>query len=381
MRNFKMKRVLSFLVSFFIVYQTSAQYTVRLVVNEAATKQLDDWYISGTFNNWNPKDEAFKLKPFGNKRKAVVLKNLPAGNIAFKFTRGSWDKVETMANGINIDNREIKVSTDTVATYNVAGWKDDFPDKPKPITASPQVAILDSAFYMPQLNRTRRIWVYLPKSYATSKTRFPVLYMHDGQNLFSDHTAFAGEWGIDESLDAIEKSGGKSSIVIGIDNGGEHRMSEYNPYDTKQNKGEGALYIQFIAETLKPFIDKKFRTLKDSANTFIAGSSMGGLISLYALNTYPKIFGAAGIFSPALWVAPEILNHPPQGNVRSLRRYYFYAGGNESATLVRDMDKMIALIETKKNYETQRVVNPLGKHEEAAWRKEFPQFYKWLMRN
>lgn len=134
---------------------TQAQYNIRLVVTSVATKTNDDIYVSGSFNNWNPKDENYKLKPFGGSRKGVVIKDVAAGNYAFKFTRGSFQQVECMADGRDIADRVIEVNNDVVLECTIAGWKDDYPDKPKPFTASPQVRIIDTAFKIPQLNRTK----------------------------------------------------------------------------------------------------------------------------------------------------------------------------------------------------------------------------------
>ncbi len=373
-----------FLIAFFsvAVAQGKAQYTLRLIVNEVAAKKLDDIYVAGSFNNWNPHDEKYKLKPYGVSRRAIILKEIAAGKYEFKFTRGSFDKVETTAKGEDVPNHEIDLAADTAPNFSIAGWKDDFPDKPKPNTALAQVHVIDTAFSIPQLSRKRRIWAYLPKSYATSTKKYPVIYMQDGQNLFNEQTAPFGEWGIDETLDTLIKQTGKEAIIIGIDNGGDKRMNEYNPYDFKNyGKGEGSQYVDFMALTLKPFIDKKYRTLKDSAHTFVAGSSMGGLISLYAVVKYPNVFGGAGIFSPAFWTAPAIYEEVEKANfANSFKKFYFYAGGKESETMVPDMDKMIAIIEKKGNYETRRLMDPLAKHNEAAWRKEFADFYEFIIR-
>lgn len=377
-----MKKLVPVLLLLVFTNTVVAQFTLRLVVNDVATRQQDDIFVAGSFNNWNPADTQYKLKPYGTSRRAIILKDLPPGRYEFKFTRGNFNKVETTANGEDIPNREADVKEDVTITTSIAGWKDDFPDKIKPNTASPQVMVVDTAFAMPQLKRTRRIWAYLPKGYQSSRKKYPVIYMHDGQNLFSEHTASFGEWGVDESLDTLMTALGKESIVIGIDNGGDKRMTEYNPYDHKQfGKGEGDAYVDFIVHTLKPFIDKTFRTRTDSANTFIAGSSMGGLISMYAVTRYPNVFSGAGIFSPAFWVAPQIYDDVAQAQWgRSFKRFYFYAGGKEGELMVPDMDKMVRLIESKGNYETLRIMNPLGKHNEAAWRKEFPHFYHFIIR-
>ncbi|MDB5192491.1 MAG: alpha-dextrin endo,6-alpha-glucosidase [Segetibacter sp.] len=340
----------------------------------------EDIYVAGNFNNWNPKDEKYKLKPFGTSRRAIVLKDLPAGKYEFKFTRGGWNKVETTAKGVNMNNREVYMTSDVSQDVNIEGWSDDFPDKPKLNTATAQVRVVEEAFDMPQLNRKRRIWAYLPKGYTSSKKSYPVIYMHDGQNLFSEETAAFGEWGVDETLDTLMSRLGKEAIVIGIDNDPLKRINEYNPYDTKEfGKGEGDLYVDFMAQTLKPYIDGKFRTLKDAANTYTAGSSMGGLISLYAVLKYPKVFGGAGVFSPAFWTSPGIFEALEKADWKgSNLKFFFYAGGKESNQMVPDMDRVISIIEKKGNYKLRRVMAPLGQHNEKTWRQEFSEFYRFV---
>lgn len=365
----------------FLCIGASAQFTIRIIVNDVATKKLDDIYVAGDFNNWNPHDDAYKMKLFGATRRIHVLKDVPAGTYTFKFTRGSWEKVETTAKGEDLENHSVEVNADTSLTFFVAGWKDDFPDKPKPNTASAQVQILDTAFFMPQLSRTRKIWVYLPKNYNQLKSKsFPVLYMHDGQNLFNEQTAFAGEWGVDECLDTLQKQLNKDCIVVGIDNGGAKRMNEYNPYDDKKfGKGEGDLYLDFIANTLKPFIDGRFRTQKDREHTFIAGSSMGGLISLYAIKKYPDVFGRAGVFSPAFWVAPQLYADLQNSKWKHIHTIFFYAGGKEGDDMIPDMKQIEDLLNSTKYFNTTELIFPLGQHKEEYWRKAFETFYRRLM--
>jgi metallo-beta-lactamase class B len=205
--------------------------------------------------------------------------------------------------------------------------------------------------------------------------------MQDGQNLFNEQTAAFGEWGVDETLDSMQAKMGKECIVVGIDNGGATRINEYNPYDhPKHGKGEGKAYAAFLVETLKPFIDKQYRTITGPKNTFVAGSSMGALISMYAILKYPSVFGGTGILSPAFWIAPDIYQDAAAANLPSLtHKFYFYAGGKESEATVPDMDKMIRIIESKVAYHIQRLVFPLGKHDEATWRKAFANFYQFIM--
>jgi predicted alpha/beta superfamily hydrolase len=362
--------------------QAGAQFTVRLIVTDVATKKNDDIYVSGNFNSWNPKDENFKLKPFGGNRKSIVIKDLAAGTYAFKFSRGATDKLETTADGRDIADRVIEVNEDLSKEFTIAGWKDDYPEVPKKYTASPQVRIIDTAFNMPQLGRKRRVWIYLPKGYATSSKIYPVLYMHDGQNLFNEQTAPFGEWGVDEALDTLQQRTGKECIVVGIDNGGMKRTTEYNPYDNaKEGKGEGNQYLEFIVKTLKPYIDSKYKTKKGPENTFIAGSSLGGFISFYAMLKYPDVFGAGGIFSPSFWIAPEIFTDAEKFTTTATQmpRFYMYAGKLEPANMVTNNEKMAELLKKNQRYSIRLVSDPLGKHNEKTWRQEFPSFYTWLM--
>lgn len=360
-----------------------AQFNVRLVVVNVATKTQEEIYVAGNFNNWNPKDENYKLKPIAGGRKAIIIKDVSAGNYAFKFTRGSWDKVECEADGRDITDRTLNVENDAILECNIKGWKDDYPEKPKPYTASPQVKIMDTAFKIPQLNRTRRIWVYLPKGYASSSQKYPVLYMQDGQNLFNQQTAPFGEWGVDECLDTLQKKTKKEWIIVGIDNGGINRMSEYSPYNfsTKNSTitAEGEQYVQFLLNTLKPYIDAKFRTLKNASNTAIAGSSLGGLISYYATVKYPETFGNAGIFSPSFWINIKQVEEDAKAmNNKEMVKFYFYGGGLESQTLLQEIDKIATALEKKQNIRVTKVNNPKAQHNEKAWQQEFDDFYLWL---
>lgn len=382
MKRGKAFRFFAVLFAVFIVSNVFSQYALKLVVTDVATSSKDEIYVAGSFNNWDAGSHLYKLKPFGPGRKLIVIKDIPAGKVEFKFSRGNWDKVETDAKGYDIPNRVVEVNDDVTVNCAIAGWKDDFPDKPIPNTATANVSIMDTAFFIPQLNRYRRIWIYLPASYHLTKgKRYPVLYMNDGQNLFNLQTAPFGEWGVDEALDSLQRKSGREAIVVGIDHGGNKRLNEYNPFDNDSfGVGEGKRYAAFLAETLKPYIDKNYRTLSDVGHTYIAGSSMGGLISLYTVVAYPNVFGAAGVFSPAFWTSPPIFKTVSDAKWNSAKRFYFYAGGKEAKPMQKDMEKMIKVLQTKTNYEVVSSIDPLADHNEAAWRKEFPAFYLWLMK-
>ncbi len=361
-----------------------AQHKVTFVVKQLSSLHpKDSIYVTGNFNFWNPSDKNYLLKPDKSGISKITF-YLPAGTYEYKFTRGSWQKGETDAKGKNISNRILKLNSDTTIHVNIPGWNDDFnstnPLSKKEHTASANVKIIDTAFYMPQLKRNRRIWIYLPPGYTASKKKYAVLYMHDGQNLFDNATSYAGEWGVDEYLDSIARSGKKEVIVVGIDNGLTKRMAEYNPWEFENfGKGEGDKYVDFLVKTLKPFIDSHYRTLKSKPNTYIAGSSMGGLISFYAVLKYPKVFGGAGIFSPAFWTASGIHSTVLANAKKVNSRLFFYAGTKEGDTMVPYMQRIEKEIKQRSKSPVKEIIGENEEHNEAAWRKYFPDFYEWTI--
>jgi predicted alpha/beta superfamily hydrolase len=336
-------------------------------------------FLAGNFNGWNPADTLWQLRPDGHGA-YYINKQLSKGPYQFKVTRASWQTVECAADGKPIDNRTVNVSGDTTVTLDIAAWQDSFAPVEKQHTASPQVHIITEKFDIPQLGRQRRVWIYLPADYATSKRKYPVIYMHDGQNLFDAYTSGYGEWGIDEILDKMPDK--EASIIVGIDHGGEYRITEYDPFDSKYGKGRGGDYVDFLAKTLKPYIDGHYRTKTDVGHTTIAGSSMGGLISMYAVLKYPDVFGNAGIFSPAFWVAaPDIYKYAQQQTLPAYSRFYFVCGDAEGGSMVTDMQKMADIIRAKgKGTDKTPVVIINGaSHNEKQWNGDFPGFYEWLV--
>jgi predicted alpha/beta superfamily hydrolase len=361
---------------------TAQHHVIITVINLPPEPRSYDLFMAGSFNGWRPADDKFMFQRKGTGQFYIELK-LAAGNYEYKITRGGWDKVECTKNGFIVPNRLLKVTSDTLITIDVEEWQDNFKAKPKTSTASANVKVMDTAFSIPQLKRTRRIWIYLPEGYSKNqKARYPVLYLHDGQNVFDDATSFSGEWGVDEFLDTTHL---QKPIVVAIDNGGNKRMNEYCPYDfsTKNfsnGKGEGSLYVDFLVKTLKPYIDNNYRTKKERQHTLVAGSSMGGLISMYAVLKYPKVFGGAGVFSPSFWIAPKIYDDVKQKGGKVRAKIYFYAGGEESEEMVPDMMKAADLIKKFSRSSIKTVVNDKGKHHEPSWRNEFPAFCKWLIK-
>ena len=367
-----MKAILA-IVALLVAVCCKSQYKVIFIIDNIPST-AGSVFAAGTFNGWNPGDSNYVFD-----QQQLVL-NLPKGKIEFKLTKGSWATTECATDGSAIKNRTLIIEKDTVIYMDVKEWQDNFASKNQLSTASANVHIIDSAFFMPQLNRYRRIWVYLPVDYnSQQQKKYPVLYMHDGQNLFDARTSYAGEWGVDDFLDANKLP---ACIVVGIDNGGDKRMTEYNPYDSQQfGKGEGKQYLEFIVKTLKPYIDKQYRTEKNASHTIIAGSSMGGLISMYAILMYPEVFGKAGVFSPAFWVAGDhIYNDVKSGDSKLNGKIYFYAGGWEGEHMAAGTEKMAELLQKKSQLQVKLKIKKTGKHTEKEWQNQFPAFYRWILK-
>ncbi len=243
----------------------------------------------------------------------------------------------------------------------------------------PIIEIIEEDYEIPQLKRRRRIAALLPHNYHQTQKDYPVLYLHDGQNLFDENSPF-GNWAIDQSLAQLAEEGYGDIVVISIDHGGEDRINEYMPFNTKYGKGQGKLYVQFLLETLKPYVDKKYRVLTDGGHTGVGGSSMGGLISLYAGLTFPETFSRMMIFSPSLWLSRKIYQLARGFTPSSSSHLYLYAGGKESQAHLPNVMRFGAnlLSSMGDGLRFKFSHNPDGIHHESDWRKEFPIALKWL---
>ncbi|THC45735.1 alpha/beta hydrolase [Massilia sp. Mn16-1_5] len=257
----------------------------------------------------------------------------------------------------------------------------DTPAPSKASTALPGVSLLPELVEIPALHRKRQIRLYLPPNYATSGKRYPVLYMHDAQNLFDDATAFAGEWKVDETLDALSKEGKLELIVVGIDNGGDKRITELNAWDNARfGQAEGKQYTDFIVNTLKPAIDAKYRTLPDRAHTAIMGSSMGGLASHYAIAQYPQVFSKAGVFSPAYWTATPSFDFMARHPLPKDARVYLLMGEKEGDSMVPDVQRMAQVVKKSGHPAKNTVLKivPEQQHNEAFWSGELREALLWM---
>lgn len=201
--------------------------------------------------------------------------------------------------------------------------------------------------------------------------------MHDAQNLFDKSTAYSGEWQVDEALDSISAQ----VIVIGIEHGGEKRIAELTPFaNDKYGGGDADAYLQFIVETLKPQIDLKYRTKSGAKNTAMMGSSLGGLVSYYAAVKYPNVFGKVGVFSPSFWFSEKIFTLTAEAD-KIKTKIYLLAGDNEGPEMVPDLERMNALLSTKRcdcKKLTKKIIVKGGMHNEKLWRENFLNAYLWL---
>jgi predicted alpha/beta superfamily hydrolase len=228
--------------------------------------------------------------------------------------------------------------------------------------------------YSPQLDNERELLVSLPARYDSQECRYPVIYMHDGQNLFDPAMSFSGSWNVDVAMAELSL-GGLDAIVVGIPNMGHERIAEYSPFEqTEVGNGRGDLYLDFLINTVKPLIDARYLTLPDREHTGIVGSSLGGLISLYAFFRHPRVFGFAGVLSPSLWLSEgaifSFIAHAPF----SPGKLYLDVGTREGARHVANAQEMRDLLEAK-GYrlgdDLLWVEEEMGHHHEAAWARRF----------
>lgn len=246
-----------------------------------------------------------------------------------------------------------------------------------------------SSVWSPQLKNRRAVDVYLPASYS-SGVRYPVVYLQDGQNLSDPDTAFAGTWELDAIIDRLAWRG-IDAVYVGVHHAGRHRIAEYSPFpDPRHGGGEADTYLAFLVETLKPRIDRLFRTRPDRDSTAILGSSMGGLVSLYAYFRYPSVFARAGAMSPSIWFGQGAIVDFIRDARVTRGRVYLDVGTSEGAGTLRDVRRVGRLL-VRKGFRRRRqpafagagsasgerrsstsstlryVEDAGGRHTEAAW--------------
>lgn len=336
-------------------------------------------YISGNFNNWRTQDKEFMMEKIGNSSYHYKFShdfNYPE-ELLYKFTKGDWSDVEIDIKGNRTENRSTKIHTG-IKKEHVARWRKNW--LPFKQNYLPQVLLISDEFEIPQLNKTRKIWALLPHDYDNSSEDYPVMYLQDAQNLFNESAEF-GNWEIDKKLAVMSEYKIGKIIVIAVEHADEDRIKEYNVGKTVLGKGEGKKYIRFVTETLKPFVDENFRTKKERQFTGIGGSSLGGLVSIFSGLENPETYGRLMIFSPSLWVVPELKIKSKKANLADTK-IYLYGGAQESVTMVQHMNEfkqnLISSSFIKENNQINLSINSKGKHSETYWSDEFPKAIEWL---
>jgi len=350
-------------------------------------------YLSGNLPQlggiWRPDGHALERGADGKWRTSL---SLPRGvAMEFKFTHGSWETVERDATGRDIANRSINLDSDRKLDLQVQSWASGRPAPPRKSTLTGNIRFHEQ-FESKILRNKRRIGVYLPPGYARDvDVRYPVLYMHDGQNCFDDATSFAGEWHADETAQRlIERGEIEPIIIVAIANSGAGRTDEYTPTksDRYDEGGRAQEYARFLLEELKPFIDREYRTQPGRNTTGVCGSSLGGLVSLYIAMTHADQVGLCAAISPSLWWGNEALLKSIQADPGWARhcRIWFDMGTAENPARadLRDVQntRRLAAILTRaglqrgKDFEYLEVEG--GEHNEQAWAARFDQVLRFL---
>ena len=340
-------------------------------------------YLAGNFNAWNANDEKYRLNKVGRGKYYFVLDNYPSGMdiLEYKYVMGNWHQEELNFSGHVISNRKVRWSEKMVKDY-VPMWR-----KHKAMFNEfylPEKITIAEDFEIPQLIKTRRITALVPHDYRHNDKHYPVIYLQDGQNLFDDFAPF-GNWGIDKKLAMLAERGQGDIIIVAIDHAEEERIEEFTPsHKTKLGKGEGKKYVRFMADTLKPYVDKHFRTLPDRQNTGIGGSSMGALISIYAGIMYPEVYSRLMLFSPSLWVDPNIYFNLTQFLGPLDLKIYMYGGGKEGSNMINNLNWLKETLNNqgrKEWVDFKLKIDPNGHHNEVKWGEEFPEALEWLFFN
>lgn len=247
-----------------------------------------------------------------------------------------------------------------------------------------------AAVESPQLGGTRELYALLPPSYDSASERaYPILLLHDGQNLFDASIAYSGEWEVDETMACLAVEG-IEAIVVGVANNREARGSEYTPWPHPEGGGGHAdPYLAFLVDTVLPLVRASFRALDGSDTTTIGGSSLGGLVSLYALLSRPDAFGRALVMSPALWWSGDEVFAYARERATGHGRIWMDTGDAEAeegqpelaGRYVEGVERMRAIL-LERGYDDaslRTLVDAGGMHREWAWARRLPDALRFLL--
>jgi predicted alpha/beta superfamily hydrolase len=251
--------------------------------------------------------------------------------------------------------------------------------------------LIKKSIYLDSLSRDANLYVLLPSDYESSNQHYPVIYFHDGQNLFLKEDSYLGEtWGVEE---ALRMPSMPRVIVVALSSAvkGNNRLQEYNVFDstfpshpTWHIKGKGNLYLEYLFHSLKPMIDQTYRTRPNKEDTYMIGSSMGGVISLEAALLYPHILGHVAGLSNAFYSSLEKIEKLIKAKGLSLSSLYLDTGdseiGLEQKHSYLDANHRIAQVikaqHPNLNFKYDVIVG--GEHNEKHWKKRLPEIIRFL---
>jgi len=337
-------------------------------------------FLAGNFNDWNTHDERFKMVKLehGKYRFTFTPDTQLPDTLEYKFVKGGWHNVETDNYGNTAPNRQIPKTQQLVTDHVYRFQQNGMAHNPRFL---PIKELLTNGKDLPGMRRKRNVWALLPYNYYQTNRSYPVLYLHDAQNLFDDNAPF-GNWAIDRKLAVLAEQGMGYVIIIAIDHAGNKRITDFSITPQVGSHHEGRKYVKMISEKLKPYVDARLRTLPQREHTGIGGSSLGGLVSIYAGFTYPQTYSKLLIFSPSLWMNPHIHFEAIHFTEVLQSKIYLYAGGAESVNMLPNIYHLKDTLEkqgvAQKKLHFRLSIDPNGKHNEHFWGEEFPKAVEWL---
>ena len=268
----------------------------------------------------------------------------------------------------------------------------DVAESVTPVPAAPEHSLtgefrVHECFHSEHLAHDRDILVFLPPGFdAAAGRRYPVLYMHDGQNLFDRATAFGGaEWQVDETAHRLIEEGAiEPLIIVGIYNTGAHRVEEYTPVPDAEHPegGKADDYGRMLVEELKPFIDATYPSRPDAASTGLAGSSLGGLVTMHLALRHPEVFGRLAILSPSVWWGDRAIVREVEAlPAKTATRIWLDVGAKEGEQVAADARTLCAALVAKGWVEGEDLAYrevPDGEHNERSWAARIADVLQFL---
>ncbi|MFN9991779.1 MAG: alpha/beta hydrolase-fold protein [Phycisphaerales bacterium] len=379
---------------------------VLIVEDKSKRATLDSpIYVAGSFNNWNPADPAFKLEPQSDMRWRIRMPQSTDGKpYEFKFTRGSWEIEELRSDMSAPGNRTLeKIDISTLPAGEqpkiemvIPHWGDERPDFQLKQSLDPDRE-LDVTGDVRRLQvsggigGTIELLVFLPPSYndaSNAKKSYPVLYMHDGQNIFRKHAGIPAEWGLDETAtDLMSKGAAADFIIVGIPHSGPTRISEYSPVELVKDAGSsGEAHLAWMKREVMPRVERAFRVAQGRENTAIGGASMGAVISIAACVRHSETFGM--LYAESI---PSVCNNVAWQSLvggweRAPVRAYVGAGGREGSNdrtqreVLENTKAIIARLHELgvSESDVKLAIDDQAAHSEEAWAKRASTALRFL---